>query len=161
MKVEVLTDIKKIVTNPYTVNGKWDGVNWILLTMVEAIINGKKYTIMPGFVTDWGSVPRIARVTVDRMGKALIAFLFHDFFYTRDSPLSRYESDQILYIISRMYEVSLYESNKVYYSVRAFGWTVAKEENRFEFVSRDVIDYVCESNRYWPEVPTKRKMLLN
>jgi len=43
---------------------------------------------------------------------------------------------------------SWYTSNKVYYSLRGFGWTASVGKNRFVEVDTKVIKYICGSNNY-------------
>ena len=150
IKVKVITPLKSFVIVPFIKNGLWDGQRWLTLTAVEFVLNGKKYSIPAGFITDFGSIPRMARMTIDRMGKALIGFVIHDWIREEDEseqPVSTKDADLALYEIGLIYGEGWWCMNKVYYSLRSFGWTADVGENEYGKVDIEVIKYICHSNR--------------
>ncbi len=148
MKAQLLTPLKQVVIVPYVLKGEWDGVNWLTLTKIRFAIDDKEYAIPVGFVTDMGSVPRIARMTVDRMGKSLVAFVIHDYLYASDSTVAveRKVADEVLYQIGRFCGESWYTANKIYYAVRMFGWMANGEPNHFAGVSAITVLKIVEDN---------------
>ena len=149
MKVELLTKQKFFVVVPYIRNGKWDGINWITLTKIVFIINGKREEIPSGFVTDFASIPKFSRVTINRIGKAVMAFVIHDWLRTKEGQIMPTAAcDMALYEFMILLGESWYTSNKVYYSLRCFGWTASVGKNRFVEVDDMVIKYICDSNNY-------------
>jgi hypothetical protein len=146
MTVKVITPQKNIVIAPYIKSGRFDGVHWITLSEITFEIDGVKFRIPPGFLTDMGSIPRIARMTVDRMGKSLVGFIIHDFLYSPDAVISRKVADKVLYEIGRQHGESWYTANKIYYAVRSFGGWAASGPNIYKPVSREVLEFVANSN---------------
>ena len=146
MTIKVITPQKNIVIAPYIKHGRFDGVHWITLSEITFEIDGVRFRIPPGFLTDMGSIPRIARMTVDRMGKSLVGFIIHDFLYSPDSGVTRKVADKVLYEIGRQHGESWYTANKIYYAVRSFGWTAAAGANTYVPVSRATLDFVANSN---------------
>lgn len=147
--VKVLTPLKFLVIQPFIQKGVWDGINWFTLVDIEFLLKGKKHKIPRGFVTDFGSIPAIARVTIDRMGKAAIGFVIHDWLREDDEVLqvcSNKEADQALYEIGRFFGEGRYTMNKIYYSLRWFGWTANVGENQYFKVDTEVVRYICSCN---------------
>jgi hypothetical protein len=146
VKVTVITPLKQIVIVPYVDDfGVWDGVMWITLTDINFHI-GVEHVIPAGFLTDMGSIPRIARMGVDRMGKSLVGFIVHDWLYTKDAPVSRKVADQVLYQLSRHYGESWYTSRKIYYAVRSMGWTASMTPNVYVGISGNTVLKVINDN---------------
>lgn len=146
MTFEIFTPLKYIDISPFMINGQWDGVNWITKTKINFSVDLVQYEIPAGFVTDFGSIPRIARVSVDRMGKSLVGFIIHDWAYVKAPPFSRKTADKLLYEIGRLYHEGWYTAQKIYRSVRAFGWMASNSDNRYEDISIDSVIYVLQSN---------------
>lgn len=149
VNVKVSTPLKFLVIVPFIQKGVWDGINWITLVDIEFILNGKKHTIRRGFVTDFGSIPSLARVTINRMGKAAVGFVIHDWLRIDNEILqvcSTKEADQALYDIGRMYGEGRYTMGKIYYSLRMFGWTANVGENQYFKIDLEVIKYICSCN---------------
>ena len=123
MFVDVITPIMNLVVNPYLIENKWDGNNWLLLGYIDFKVDNKTHRIPAGFVTDFASIPKIARVTINRIGLAIIAFIIHD--WLRKDELQEYSTkqcDEILYLLMRQFGESWYTSNKIYYycNIRLF-----------------------------------------
>ena len=149
MTIELITRQKDFVVAPFWYNGEWDGENWITLTDIEFSIDLKKFTIRSGFVTDFASIPALSRVTINRIGHAVIGFVIHDFLRKDGKQLlSTKKSDKVLYEFMRLLGESWYTSNKVYYALRAFGWTASIGPNSYSKIDPKVIDHICKSNKY-------------
>ena len=149
-QVEVITPLKCLVPSPFIEGGEWDGKNWIMLTSIEFILNGKKCTIPAGFVTDFGSIPRIARVTIDKMGLCAVPFVIHDWLREENEEeqvCTTKEADEALYELGLKYGCSKYTMFKIYYSLRMFGWAADVGENVYCKVDHQVIEYICHSNK--------------
>lgn len=83
------------------------------------------FTIMvePGWITDFGSVPTIARSFVNHTDTTMIhAFLIHDVLYAI-KDYSKVFSDDILYAVMKWSNASKIRSALAYYAVYAFGDT--------------------------------------
>ena len=75
------------------------------------------YTIQAGFVSDSGTIPRIAWY-FDNL--AFRSYIVHDFFY-KNKTFSRKEADLILKECLKFESVSLFDSTVIYCAVRLFG----------------------------------------
>jgi len=149
MTVDILTKQKMFVVVPYIRNGVWDGANWITLTDIVFTVDLKQYTVPSGSVTDFASIPNISRVTINRIGKAVVAFVIHDWLRTKTGQvMSTKNCDMVLYLLMRILGESWYTSNKVYYALRSFGWTASVGDNRRVEVDQRVIEYICKCNNY-------------
>lgn len=76
-----------------------------------------KCTIKSGFVSDSGTIPRIAGY-FDNL--AFRSYLVHDFFY-KNKTFTRKESDLILKECLKFESVSLFDRTIIYCAVRLFG----------------------------------------
>jgi len=149
MTVELITEPKFFVVGQFFYNGEWDGENWITLTKIEFTINLEKFTIPAGFVTDFASVPRIARGVVNRIGRGVIAYVIHDWLRKDiQQEISTKTSDKALYKFMRLLGESRYNSKKVYYGLRMFGWAVTIGPNQYSLIDPEVIEYINKSNLY-------------
>ena len=152
MLVDVITPIMYLVVSPYLVDNKWDGENWILLCYIEFEVNGKRHRVPSGFVTDFASIPKISRVTINRIGLAIIAFIIHDWLRKDEQQeYSTQKCDEILYLLMRQFGEGWYTSNKVYYALRSLGWTCSVGDNVIAKVKPDVIEHINKSNFYVKE----------
>jgi len=152
MIVELLTPPKFFVVEQYWKGGEWDGVNWITLTKIEFSVNLQKFVIKAGFVTDFASIPSLSRVTINRIGRACIGYVIHDWLRKdNQQELSTKTADAALYEFMRLLGESYYTSKKVYWALRMFGWTAKIGENEFGSVDPKVIEYICKSNFYIKE----------
>jgi len=149
MIVELLTPPKYFVVEQCWRDGKWDGVNWITLTEIEFSIDLQKFKIPAGFVTDFASIPALARITINRIGRACIGYVIHDWLRNDiQQEMSTKDADRALYEFSRLLGESWYTSNKVYYALRSFGWICRVGENEFSRVDPKVIEHINKSNFY-------------
>ena len=152
MIIELLTPPHYFVVEQYWKGGKWDGVNWITLTKIEFTVDLQKFIIPAGFVTDFASIPAIARVTINRIGRGVIGYVIHDWLRKDDQQeLSTKTADMVLYKFMIMLGESWYTSNKVYYNLRMFGWTAKIGPNEFATIDPKVIEYINKSNFYVKE----------
>jgi hypothetical protein len=80
-------------------------------------------TIPAGFMWDGASVPRVFWFIMPKFGENSVAFLMHDFLYSRYAPhsLSRLEADQILREDLIQLGVGKVRAALVYRTVRLFG----------------------------------------
>ena len=114
-------------------------------------MNGKTYVIKQGFVTDFGSIPRLGRVTIVRLGRAIAPFIIHDWLREEsevEQPVTTKEADKALYELGLFCGESWYTMNKVYYALRCFGRFASVGENEYALIDQDVIEYIntCNSN---------------
>ena len=149
MLVDVITPIMYFVVQPYIKDGVWDGKNWILLGYIDFEVNGRRHRIPAGFVTDFASIPKLARVTINRIGLAIVGFVIHD--WLRKDEQQEYttqQCDEILYLLMRLFGEGWYTSNKVYYALRSLGWTCSVGDNVTAQVKPGVIEHINKSNFY-------------
>lgn len=118
-----LSPLKDFDITIHIKSGCWNGRDWVLQKSIDCIINGKELTIPAGFVTDCGSIPRIFRSQLDRMGKSLRAFVLHDYIYrTRSVKISRSVADTALRILSIADGESFAAAKWIYRGVRIGGY---------------------------------------
>lgn len=89
------------------------------VTMASIDIGGVH--IPSGFRTDFGSVPWLARWIVPTMGRALPAYLAHDYLYCRQT-VSRSYADKLMLEIMRWYGFHWLRRTLAYWGVRLGGW---------------------------------------
>jgi len=150
MNTKLITPLKYLVIVPYQECGKWDGVNWLLLTDIVFSINDKEYKIKSGFVTDFGSIPRVARITIDRMGNAIMPFVIHDWLREEkenQQPVTTKEADLILYRLGLNCGESKYTMNKIYYTLRCLGWLANVGDNQYALVDPETIKYIIDCHK--------------
>lgn len=83
-------------------------------------------TIRKGFVSDGGSIPRLAWTLVNCTPFTpswVVAFFIHDALYASEL-LPRKECDLILRDIGREYYNTIYQYQMIYWHVRLYGWIV-------------------------------------
>ena len=149
MIVELLTPPKFFVVEQYWLDGKWDGVNWITLSEIEFSVDGQRFKIRSGFVTDFASIPALAHVTINRIGRACIGYVVHDWLRNdAQQEMSTKDADRALYEFMRLLGESWYTSNKVYYALRGFGWITKVGKNEFDTVDPKVLEHINKSNFY-------------
>ena len=105
--------------------GKWDKNTWIVTETgcIEIEYKGHEMRLEwhPGFVTDGGSVPRIAwRVTGHPMGDWLRDYLTHDAFYAAEW-FTRVVNDWIFREMLKEHGCGLIVRNLIYRTVRLAG----------------------------------------
>ncbi len=118
------------------VEGFGDGDNWMLQRdLVYRIGINTPYTITvpKGFVTDFGSIPKILRPVLGSTGQYSQAAVVHDYLYWVQS-CTRKQSDNLLAIAMRESGVSAIKHWAIYSGVRV-GGTSAWENDRAERVS--------------------------
>ena len=135
--------------NPHT--GKYDG-QWIrTLVKVHYMINGRPHFIPPGFMSDLGTVPKPARMFVDRADESKLAFIFHDYGYGKDCPwkLTRKECDLGMRSIARYCNQDFIERELAYRTLRALGWSkYAKRNINYSPIDPKLLQTINEDNNY-------------
>ena len=122
-------DADYIVSQPYTVGYRYDGVL-------------REIAVPEGMVTDLTSVPRFARIFIGRVGPHLEASIVHDFLYIAWQDLEghgvrkddRKFSDKLLLVAMSAADVSLFNRYLIYFAVRGFGWWAYAREDEFRYV---------------------------
>lgn len=84
------------------------------------------FTVPPGFVTDFASVPRALRWMLNPNGRSRRAAVLHDFLYT-GQHLSRKDSDLLFLAALKADGVGLVERQLLYRGVRMGGWLFYNE----------------------------------
>ena len=156
--IKFVTELKKCCIMPYVEDSHWDGENWILLSDIKFSVDDKIYKIPAGFVTNFGSIPRIFRPMLNKMGKSLRAFAVHDWLYSYGVDIfgSQRECDKALYELSRLDDESWINANLINKGLLIGGWTCYnKNKPRIEKVSKSVIKYICKCNKFHA-VPRKK-----
>ncbi len=152
MIIELITPPKYFVVEQFWLDGKWDGVNWITLTKIEFSIDLQKFIIPAGFVTDFASIPALARGTINRIGRGVIGYVIHDWLRNDiQQELSTKDCDTALYEFMRFLGEGWYTSQKDYWALRSFGWTAKVGANQFVEVDKKVIEYINKSNFFIKE----------
>ena len=152
MNARILTKFNETVfspnVNPHT--NMYDGRWWKCICNIRYEVNGEVHTIEAGYLTDFGSIPKLARVFIDRSDETLLAFVFHDYCYGKGKmKLSRKEADMAMRSIALDCGQDKFEINATYYSVRAFGKSKFKvHHNFFSPVDAMVVHNVCADNGY-------------
>jgi hypothetical protein len=99
---------------------------------IDLYINKKKitrkYTALPGFISDKGSVPEKLRSMVDNDDPDfLMGFYIHDMNYACHY-MSRSDSDSLLREMGKYHGAGWYKRNKVYWAVKIAGRSAYKKE---------------------------------
>jgi hypothetical protein len=124
---------------------------WKLLKAVRVLVDGHEVIIPPGFITDFGSVPEIARWLIEKYGIQAKSYLLHDWSFATEfwdwtgvcwdihskASENRALCDQMLLNGMIAQGVSWWKRNTIYGAVRCFGgrvWdshlTFKTDENR-------------------------------
>lgn len=155
MNVRSLNHFNEVVfrpcVNPKT--KKYDGDWWQLLVELSYLVDGEIWTIPVGYVTNFGSVPKVFRAFVDINDESTLAFIFHDFGFGKDGfVISLDDCNSALRQISEQHGQDWVERTLAYNAVKAFGWISFKSElNNFANVDLSLIDKLCHDNNYYPE----------
>jgi len=103
---------------------RWDGVTHIFAEdwQLELWFDGEYYLfkIKSGFITDGGSIPRIARNIINPWGKFAPGFFVHDGLYSTHL-FTQKEADIILRAIMDALNDGWYIQSRVYFSLYMFG----------------------------------------
>jgi hypothetical protein len=110
-----------------------DGVNWSLhepLVVDLGFPIHNDFLIIPkGFVTDFGSVPKVLQLFVNPQGKAKAAFVLHDYLY-RVQVTTQLMSDSFLNEGMIVLGVNWFQRFMVYRGLRIGGWSAWSEYKR-------------------------------
>mgnify|MGYP003626607069 CR=1 FL=1 len=152
MKVHFITDLKEFACIPYVRKNVWDGEHWITLTeLVVRLEDGARLVIPSGFVTNFGSIPKITKSILERMGKSLRAFVVHDWLYSKQLSIHYKQRvcDKILYDLSREDGESWWDAQMINKGLSVGGWYNFKNNlPKVEEVSFKVINTIARSNGY-------------
>ena len=93
-----------------------------LRTLTDYVIH-RDFVLPSGFSWNGASVPRAAQFIMPRWGENSLAFLVHDFLYSKVAPhdITRAQADQILYEDLLSLGVGRARAYLVYKTVRVFG----------------------------------------
>lgn len=83
-----------------------------------------------GFITDFASIPRIARMIIPKLGLWNKAAVVHDYLYRHDYPgrwFTRREADIVFRDAMRDLGVAKWKIRVMYRAVRMFGWLAWKK----------------------------------
>jgi len=126
---------------------------WLLLS--DCFIWSHRYQILikipQWFITDFASIPRIARFLFTGHGKTRYPSLPHDLIYAFAQSglinLTRKEADLILLDMCFAREMGRWATIAVYSAVRAGGLGSWKKDKRIKFASPDLISKYQEYHR--------------
>ena len=120
--VEVMESGKKFkLVYPFTQKHRIKRGEWVILEIPR------------GFVTDFASIPRLARLIIPKLGRHTKASVVHDYLYQYHN-VNVHEADRTYYTYKRKVADDLFlegmidlgvrhwKANLMYYGVRAFGW---------------------------------------
>ena len=82
--------------------------------------DGREYSVPPGFITNFASIPRAFWSVLPPWDRHMKAAVFHDYLY-RKAPLPRKKIDDIFYKQMKHLGVSWWRRNVIYRAVRLFG----------------------------------------
>jgi hypothetical protein len=98
------------------------------LTYFTKIVKPQLILVPSGIKTDLGSIPRALQGIFPKDGKAMFAYILHDYLY-QTGMFSRLESDSILEEAMETLGVSYWRRKAVKFGLRIGGW-VAWNEHR-------------------------------
>jgi len=151
MNIHFITPLKKFGCVPYCKDSKWDGETWITISnLLVRMPDNTIECVESGFVTNFGSIPRAMRISLDRMGKSLRGYVFHDKIYSKDfEKYKQRECDQFLYDLSRDDGESWWSAQKINKGLALGGWAnFRKTDAKFRPISKETLEYIAESNGY-------------
>jgi hypothetical protein len=135
--------------NPNT--QKYDGSWWQTLVQLGYIVNEKEFNIEPGFLTDFGSIPSIARSIVSPSDQSLMGFLGHDFLYGDNNPtdFTKAEADEFLFILAL---TNGQDYTKAWMTRKAVAWfgsrNYKRKDNVFIPVDEDLLIKINLDNNF-------------
>ncbi|MAF25305.1 hypothetical protein CL634_06985 [bacterium] len=152
MKPHFISELKEFCCVPYIEDGKWDGEHWLTLTkLIVRLEDGSLVTVPSGFKTNFGSLPRVTKSVLSRMGNSLRGYVFHDWSYSKNTTLNlkQRECDAILYTLSREDGEGYFSAKAINYGLACGGWTAYKKSSpRVKKVDRRVVEEIAVSNGY-------------
>jgi hypothetical protein len=151
MKAHFITPLKKFACIPFVKKGEWDGETWITISnLFVRMPDNSIECIESGFVTNFGSIPRPMRITLDRMGKSLRAYVFHDMFYSKGfKKYKQRECDKFLYDLSRDDGESWWSAQKINKGLAIGGWAnFRKTPAKFRPIDKETLQYITKSNGF-------------
>ncbi|MGE0055174.1 MAG: DUF1353 domain-containing protein [Hyphomicrobium sp.] len=123
--------IRMAETTPRLQLFQGDGTNFMLADPMPYHVEGteKRIVVPKGFVTDFASVPRLARAVISVLGRHSIPSLVHDYLYWVQ-PCTRSKADLIFKNAMTAYGSSAWERGLVYWMVRLLGWRFWRANRR-------------------------------
>ena len=117
----------KIIDDPHLVPIEgtflwWLDQNFQVQDDVLGLIVAAKY-----FITDLGSVPRIAWNIIPPLGPATLGYVIHDWLYATQ-PCTRAKADDCLLRLMGQFGVGYVARYTVYWALRAAGWAAWNED---------------------------------
>lgn len=95
---------------------------WVLLEPFIFEVDGIRYTVPAGFVTDGASCPRLLWSICSPMagpfGEGAVA---HDWFYNEGPDIGRFNADMVLYALGRYRGSNIFRAQAVKSGVNVFG----------------------------------------
>ena len=102
-----------------------------LLKSLHYIIDGEKFVVEKGFITDFASVPKVFWGFFPPDKNYAFAAVLHDWLYAT-KPFSRKKADKVFYRAMVLYDIDEKVCKLFYYIVRLFGyyrWKKARRKN--------------------------------
>ena len=104
-----------------------------ILDDVEAVVDGAVERVEEGYITDFGSIPRLLRWATSKDGiRNKLAYCFHDDAYETNRFGSQKKADRVCGAILLACGTSKYEVYKVYYGLRIGGWRAFNRYRKFD-----------------------------
>jgi hypothetical protein len=155
MYVNLITKFDELALAP-TINPvtrEYDGEYWVTLARTMVDVDGILIDILPGFVTNLGSVPKIGRCFVDISDESMLGFIVHDYLYCkRTIDCTRKFADLALLLIAKAMRQDWTERHLAYWCVRIGGYFKFKKSRAlFIDVPHSLIDKICYDNGYFPD----------
>ena len=102
----------------------WSGIKrkFVLLSDCTFNIAGEVFVVPNGFLTDFGSIPRLFKPFFDPIGKEVPSYVLHDYLcsLSNQGKFSRSKADKILLESLRESGTSVYRSYMIYAGCRVF-----------------------------------------
>ena len=100
-------------TNP----GEWQVISPLVYTSKA----GRVWIVPKGFITDLASIPRTARILIDRNGSSRPAAVLHDYLYATGA-VGRVEADSLFLEALEAASVGWMTRHLMHSAVRVAGW---------------------------------------
>jgi len=108
------------ILSPLRVEICEDGFNARVLEPIIYNIDGHAIEVLPGWETDWASVPRLMWRLFPPMGRHTFAAILHDYLYEKRIG-TRKRADRLFLIVMESCHVPYWRRWAMYYAVRWFG----------------------------------------
>lgn len=152
MNIELYTKVHEVpIVQLPKGDKKFSDPWWQTLIRIDFNLNGMDHSIRPGFITNLGSVPKRLRHIVDTNDETLLAFVIHDYIYSKTvSGISRKDADRAMLEIAIMSGQDKIEAYIAWIGVRIGGWLAFKRGNAsFKVIDRKLIAKICTDNDFF------------